>query len=169
MKYLKMYESFKDDYISNYRRIRSEYEQKIKDNFQKTKELVDEHLYDFIDFNLVEDQTEDIHGKYFEDFKLVYVLKFDFENFDDEFPEFLNNLKSSVKRLEEYTGFSVSFDQIKLIYTGKVELLRTYSHLINYGYNTRIEGIVKWKEERDRLKKEARTEYKSIQFRLKIS
>lgn len=165
MKYLKIYESFKDDYLSNYRRIRSEYDQKLKDNFNKTRELVDEHLYDFIDFNLVEDQTTDIHGAYFEDFKLVYLLRFDFENFDDEFPDFLNNLKSSVKRLEEYTGFSVIFDLIRLDYVNKVE----HYHQINYGYNSTIQHIIKWKEERDRLKKEARNDYKAFQFRLKIS
>lgn len=172
MKYLKLYESFKDDYLSNYQRIRSEYDQKKKENFQKTKELVDEHLYDFIDFNLVEDQTE---YKYHE-FSLKYLLKFDFIDFDDEFPEFLNNLKSSVERLEEYTGFSVRFDQIKLIWTvtklGRVSIYGDkveHHHLINYGNNSTIQHIVKWKEYRDSLKKEARNDYKSIQFRLKIS
>ena len=163
MKYLKIYESFKDDYLSNYQRIRSEYDQKKKENFQKTKDLVDEHLYDFIDFNLVEDQTE----YNYHDFSLKYLIKFDFENFDDEFPDFLNNLKSSAKRLEDYTGFGASFEQIKLIY-GSPAGVKHY-HEINYGLITNIGGIVKWKEQRDNLKKEARTDYESIQFRLKIT
>lgn len=168
MKYLKIYESFKDDYISNYRRIRSEYDQKKKENFQKTKELIDENIYDLIDFNLVEDET-----KYnYHDFSLEYVLKFDFVDFETEFDDLLENLKLADKRVREYSGFDVYFQNIELHYTTYIKSIKKDSwglHEINFGFKSTINDIIKWRENRDNYQKEALfSDYRYIKFKLII-
>jgi hypothetical protein len=157
-KYLKIYESFKDDYEQKYILIRSEYDQKKKENYEETKNLVDENLYDLIDYNLVSDES----NKYNKDFNLKYKLRFEFDDFDNEFNNLLEDIKLAVSRVNEYTGFDVYFDKFNLYFAE-----RTY-HQINNGYIFQFNSLTKWRELRDNLKEEAKTKYNAVEFNLII-
>ncbi len=157
-KYLKIYESFKDDYEQKYILIRSEYDQKKKGNYEETKNLVDENLYDLIDYNLVSDES----NKYTKDFNLKYKLRFEFDDFDNEFNNLLEDIKLAVSRVNEYTGFDVYFDRFNLYYAE-----RTY-HQINFGNISSIIDLIRWKEQRDNLQESAKTKYIAAEFNLII-
>jgi hypothetical protein len=157
-KYLKIYESFKDDYEQKYILIRSEYDQKKKENYEETKNLVDENLYDLIDYNLVSDES----NKYNKDFNLKYKLRFEFNDYDNEFNNLLEDIKLAVSRVNEYTGFDVYFDRFNLYYAE-----RTY-HQINFGNISSIIDLIRWKEQRDNLQERAKTKYIAAEFNLII-
>jgi len=169
MKWLKLFESFRDDFYISVNDLEEEYKSKRKKLFSDAKAKVDEFMFDLTDdfSGETNDRQNTIEG---EDLSVWYYLKCDREDFE-RFIEMLSDVKD---RLKDELGLDIRLKVDAWVKADTNFGPGNISHSFNHGYLSRWDEMMRYLGEYSKVKPVNRLvnrldQYSHFTFAIQIS
>ena len=159
MRYLKIYETFRQDFYQSIEDLESKYKSERKRLFSEAKDKVDEFIYDLVDdFSDEKVNQQDFIEE--DDLSVWYHLKCDRKDFED----FIKRLTDLRTRIRKVLGL-----YLKLKVDGWLKCDEPVSHTFNHGFLSDFDEMMEYIDGYGNMKPEyGLDQYAYFTFKIQI-